>query len=86
MELAARDGRTDEARDLAHRAARAYTRRADAGDGPARLLVGLGRGLSAASIPRGERYLNAARRCYQRLERLGFRAPELPGPPLREGE
>jgi tetratricopeptide (TPR) repeat protein len=75
-ELAARAGRTGEASERAHRAARAYTGRADSGDGPARLLLALGRGLSRAEPARADRYLARARGCYQRLKGLGFRPPE----------
>jgi tetratricopeptide (TPR) repeat protein len=76
LELAGRAGHPTEALERAHRAARAYTGRADVRDGPARLLVALWRGLEQAD-PRGaERYLRAARRCYGRLEAQGFRPPE----------
>jgi tetratricopeptide (TPR) repeat protein len=76
LELAARAGRTSEASERAHRAARAYTGRADAADGPARLLLALGQGLARAEPKRAARYLEAARRCYGRLAGLGFRPPE----------
>ncbi|HEX5137639.1 MAG TPA: hypothetical protein VFY93_11735, partial [Planctomycetota bacterium] len=75
-ELAARAGRTGEASERAHRAARAYTGRVDAGDGPARLLLALGRGLSRAEPARASAYLARAKGCYQRLKGLGFRPPE----------
>jgi tetratricopeptide (TPR) repeat protein len=76
VELAARAGRTDEASERAHRAARAYTGRADALDGPARLLLALGRGLTRPEPLRAARYLGRARLCYARLSAQGFRAPE----------
>jgi tetratricopeptide (TPR) repeat protein len=75
-ELAARAGRSGEASERAHRAARAYTGRADSGDGPARLLLALGRGLARAEPFRAERYMARARACFQRLRGLGFRPPE----------
>ncbi|MHC4490932.1 MAG: hypothetical protein ACYTDU_04845, partial [Planctomycetota bacterium] len=76
LELAGRAGRPAEAVERAHRAARAYTGRADVGDGPARLLAALGRGLAEADPRRAQRFLRAARRCYDRLEAQGFRPPE----------
>ena len=73
MELAARAGNVAEARTRAHRAARAYTGRFDAGAGPARLLRSLGRGLERADPSRARRLLEASRQCYGRLEAWGFR-------------
>ncbi|MGQ0612411.1 MAG: serine/threonine-protein kinase [Planctomycetaceae bacterium] len=72
-ELAARAGRREEARERSHRAARAYTRRSDASDGPARLLAALGRGLERVDPRRAGRYRSAATSCYARLEAQGFR-------------
>jgi hypothetical protein len=76
LELAARAGRTAEAAERAHRVARAYTGREDAGDGPARLLLALGHGLARAEPKRAGRYLEAARRCHARLAAQGFRPPD----------
>jgi tetratricopeptide (TPR) repeat protein/energy-coupling factor transporter ATP-binding protein EcfA2 len=76
VELAARAGRADEASERAHRAARAYTGRTDALDGPARLLLALGQGLARAEPARAAAYLGRARRCYGRLGAQGFRPPE----------
>ncbi|MHC5051972.1 MAG: serine/threonine-protein kinase, partial [Planctomycetota bacterium] len=76
LELAGRAGRPAEALERAHRAARAYTGRSDVRDGPARLLVALGRGLRDVRPRRAQRFLQAARRCYERLEAQGFRPPE----------
>jgi hypothetical protein len=85
-ELAARAGRVAEVRERAHRAARAFTGRADAGDGLACLLLALGRGLARSEPVRARRYHEAARRCYGRLQGQGFRPPEslaqdIPGSP-----
>jgi ATP/maltotriose-dependent transcriptional regulator MalT len=75
-ELAARAGRTGEALERAHRAARAYTGRMDALDGPARLLLALGQGLARSEPARAARYLARARSCYARLSSQGFRTPD----------
>ena len=74
--LAAWAGGWDETKERAHRAARAYTGRHDAGDGPARLLRALARGHARLRPDRAARYEAAAARCYGRLERRGFRPPE----------
>jgi ATP/maltotriose-dependent transcriptional regulator MalT len=76
LELAGLAGRPEEALERAHRAARAYTGRADVKDGPARLLVALGRGLASADPRRAQRFLRAARRRYERFEAQGFKPPE----------
>ncbi|MDH3592722.1 MAG: hypothetical protein OER88_12630, partial [Planctomycetota bacterium] len=75
-ELAARRDRMDDAHTHAHRAARAYTGRADAGSGPAKLLHALRRGMRETDPTRSDRYRRAAHRCYARLESQGFRAPD----------
>ena len=68
--LAAREGRPDEVRERAHRAARAYTGRSDVADGPARLLLAYAEG---AAPNRAERLLRRARSCHGRLEAQGYR-------------
>jgi len=82
VELAARAGRTEEAFERAHRAARAYTGRPDALDGPARLLLALGRGLARPEPVRSARFLARARRCCARHLGQGFRVPD----PAAQGE
>jgi tetratricopeptide (TPR) repeat protein len=76
VELDGRAGRPAKALERAHRAARAYTGRADVRDAPGRLLLALWRGLESTDPRRARRYLRAARRCYRRLEAQGFRPPE----------
>jgi len=78
LELAARAGRVKEADERAHRAARAYTGKSGAGEGPARLLLALHRGYARTDPRRAGGYLRAARRCYGRLEAQGFRTTKLP--------
>ncbi|MHC4339515.1 MAG: protein kinase domain-containing protein [Planctomycetota bacterium] len=73
--VAAARARPEEVALRAHRVARAYTGRADVGDGPPRLLLALAR----AGGPRAARYLRAARHCYSRMEAEGYRAPKLDG-------
>jgi len=79
LELEAREGNLAVALDHAHRVARAYTGRTDAGEGPARLLVALADGFERTAPRRAARYRRAARRCYGRLEAQGFGPPHDPG-------
>ncbi len=76
-ELHAKAGRPAVALDHAHRVARAYTGRTDAGEGPARLLLALAEGFTRSAPQRAARYLRAARRCYLRLGMQGFSPPDL---------
>lgn len=76
-EIAALEGRREEARRRSHRAARAYTGRPDAGEGPAQLLWALGSGLRHADPAASRRYLRAAGGCYARLEAQGLRRPRV---------